>query len=131
LQKLHDLSVELGAGCPNDEEPAGKAADGDLSKALSENTALKGQLSNLETRLAAVVAKVEQMAERPAPAKAALLAVGKGEDGGQGGNNGQTADDFVKRLEGMSDTERNRELMKLALKFPQAGHPDQRQTHAA
>jgi hypothetical protein len=127
LQKLHDLSVELGAGCTDDEAAAKLAGGDELSKALSENTALKSQLSTLGTRLDSVMAKVDQIAAQPGAPKAALLVVRKDQDGLQ--NTGTVEDEasaFAKTLEGMSAPERARELMKLSLRLPINGHPDHR-----
>ena len=120
------LEKLFAAGSSADGENAEQSAESDLTKALDENKALKSTLATFETRLEAVTAQVEQMRKAPAPAKAALMAVGKGEDGGAGASQGDEASDFVKKLEGLPEAERARELLKLALRFPKAGHPDAR-----
>ncbi len=98
VQKLHDVSVELGADCP---------------------TAAKRDASGLAQRVAELTTRLEIIEAQPLPAKGAAkaVAIGKEQDGDVATRT-ETVDGFVTRLAGMTPETRALELTKLALRFP-------------
>lgn len=119
LQKAHDLLSELGADCAK--------ADGtdegneEVEKFRNENASLRKTVDDLGTRLAIITEKVAELGKRAAPAKAALRAVEKGDDVDSAGAaaRGKTSEaELAKQLAAMSDEERAKLLMKVALANP-------------
>lgn len=81
LQQMHDSAVALGASCP---EGSAKAATGDdLAKAellTTERDEALAKAAGLAAEVETLTKRVTDLEAEPAPAKAALRAIGKGED---------------------------------------------------
>jgi hypothetical protein len=117
LQKASDLLHGLGAVRSDADGANGDAVE----KAQLENAALKKTIGDLETRVTGLIGRVDELSKRAAPAKAALRAVEKGDDIGDGPRADAgvvSADDLEKRLAAMEPDARARLLMKAALTHP-------------
>jgi cold shock CspA family protein len=116
-QKASDLLHGLGAVRSDADGANGDAVE----KAQLENAALKKTIGDLETRVTGLIGRVDELSKRAAPAKAALRAVEKGDDIGDGPRADAgvvSADDLEKRLAAMEPDARARLLMKAALTHP-------------
>lgn len=114
IQKMHDISAELGAECAGPE----KVASDDLSKDV-ENATLRKQLADMLPIVEQLTKDVKNLKAQPAPAKASTRLVGKTDD--------ILADPAVKsvveKMESMTPEQRTLELFKLSLASPIPGHP--------
>jgi hypothetical protein len=125
IQAIHDHSMALGAGCTLGN--CGKdGVGGDLAKTTleTENAALRKEIADAAARfdgIADTLAKrIANLEAQPAPAKAAITVVGKG-DGLTSTNATTTTNPIetaIKALAAMPEKERAHELMKIALANP-------------
>jgi len=122
IQAVHALATELGALCDSGDGAEKLNAGGDLAKVLTENEALRKQFDDLLPRLDALTKQVETFAAQPQPTRAVLKVVSKTNDGGVE-IGGESEEALTKRLEAMTPDQRNKELMKISLKFGNNGHP--------
>lgn len=108
-QQVHDLAVALGADCP-----------GAPHKRAHDDTLTLAKLMPLSEEVARLAKRVEALEAQPMPARAMAKAVAfaKEQDSGGAVGTGETIEDFVTRLHGMSAEKRALELTKLALRFP-------------
>jgi phage shock protein A len=114
------MSVELGALCGSGDDAEKSASGGYLAK--TENAELRKQLADLVPAIDTLTKQVQELRAQPMPPKAVTRTVTKVSDVGA-----NEADDatvaMAKHLEALSPEERNKELMKLALKSGLPGHP--------
>ena len=103
---------------PNAREPAPPSTV--LVKALGELAALRDQIAELTPNLKALAARVAALEAQPLPAKAAIRAVAKAQDGGEGEAGGavSSVEDAVRKLAALPSEERAYALMKISLANP-------------
>lgn len=130
VQKVHDVSCELGADCA---ATAGKTAEAELTKFATmehENTLLKGRVEELGTMLVGINTKLQEIAAQPAASRVAIRAVTKGQETAASTTTETKALDpkdpkaIEAMLKGLPEQERVKLLMKMALANPQqiGGH---------
>ncbi len=85
VQKMHDLAKAMGATCnaaggEGSDAGAGKLDAGELAKRDEENAALKKTVADLTATAEALRKDVEMLKAQPAPSKARLRVITKGQD---------------------------------------------------
>ena len=116
LQQCHDILCDLGAKCDDGDDDAG---EDDVEKLKVENAGLRKSVDDVNARLETVLVKVAEMGKRAAPPKAALRAVEKSEDNGDGSTPAKPTPAAIEAmLKALPSDEQTRVLMKLALANP-------------
>jgi hypothetical protein len=127
IQKAHDLLGELGANCKSAASMTDKAMSSEfekvtskLSEAEANNKQLTEKIAGYEPRLAELLEIVKRIDSSPAPAKAALFAVGRGPGAGASGHGAQqmTMEQIDEVIAKMNPDERAMLLMKASLRNP-------------
>jgi hypothetical protein len=113
IQKMHDLSNELGASCGDG--GADKVASGDLSK-LAVNEALSKQLTSMVEIVVGLVKDVEKIKAQPVQGKVVLRMIGKNQDTVT--DLSEEAQQQIEKLNGLKGDALALELTKLSLANP-------------
>lgn len=117
IQTMHDTALALGALCGDGDVEKGAGGD---ALAKLENVELRKRIDEITPQIATLTEQVTKLLAEPRVPKAKVSLVNKG--AGDGAED-DAATVLAKQLEGMTPDERNKELMKLALKTGNNGHP--------
>ncbi len=118
IQKMHDLTGELGADC-NPDNVAEAAATGDLAKLEGQNADLTKMVGDLSGAVERMARRVEDIAKTPLPPLTmrtdGLTVITKSQDGA---DPAEVAVDVVAELAKMSEEDRTLAMIKASKRTP-------------
>ena len=117
LQKCHDLMKEMGAECGSTASKAAEANAEALEKALAENAAFREEIAKIAPAVQSLTAEVAKFRTAPAPARAAVNALGTTQ-AGLAVNSQNAASVTLELLGKLTPEQRADVLMKDALAHP-------------
>lgn len=116
IQTIHDHASDMGAVCRCGDVTKADGTDDDIHRLAtleSDLTRINGELDTLRADVATKDERIKALESEPVPAKAALLAVNRGDDIG-------TEDDKVKRVEDTDEYKNGTDIQRAQLKMKES-----------